>query len=611
MNKRSLIIIVVCVIFLFILKNIKAENLLPNGSFEVTTVPDMPDCWDQPFGPKEIKNWYSLWEIDKAIAFHGKKSLCLTVPSHSLIWKLYAQSWYQDWLIRLWKNKLKKLEKNQYYTLSMYLKSNKLKLPVLVIIRTAKKVYRFKTKVPFMWKRYFFTFYLNSQLKNIRIYPLGVGKLWIDAVQLEKGKKATKFTPSPYDTYFVNLPKPKKVNQIKKELAKLGWKEKFNYPNKVKFKSSGNINIDPIKRCILVNGKPFFFFAACFMFAHLYKTRWNELLRMLKRYGYTAVIPSFACSWNDSHASIPEIRRFLNLAYRYGLKVVIWVQINAVKTPNGFKRIRHNFSPRVITEEYKKEIKRLIPPLKDHPAILGWYLFDEPSEKELINYGFTKKIVDFAKSLDSSHFMYINYGKLEKDYKFYNGRIPGDIVSKTQYPIPVYPITYIAEQTGKEYIMGNFRKPVVLWLQFFSGKGRYPTPDEFICMAYLAAIYGATGFQTWPMMPGSKLLWDRVKVVISEMKEISPVLYSRNTVPVVIKGSDYIHAMAKRVEKKVYLLAVNTLNEKQDVTFVLPDLKIKKINVKFESRFCSFKDNRFKDVFRPYERHVYEIDLGF
>jgi len=610
MNKKSLIIIVICVTFLFSLKNIKAENFLPNGSFEVTTVPDMPDCWDQPFGPKEIKNWYSLWKIDESIAFQGKKSLCIAVPSHSSIWKLYAQSWYQDWLIRLWKNKLKKLEKNQYYTLSMYLKSNKLKFPVSVIIRTAKKVYRFKTKVSFIWKRYFFTFYLNSQLKNVRIYPLGVGKLWIDAVKLEKGKEATKFTPSPYNTYFVNLPKPKKVNEIEKELAKLGWEERFNYP-KVKPKFLGNINIDPIQRCILVNGKPFFFFAACFMRAHLYKKRWNELLRMLKRYEYTAVIASFACSWNDSHASTPEIRRFLNLAYRCGLKVVIWIQINAVKTSNGFKRIRHNFPPRVITEEYKKEIKRLIPPLKNHPALLGWYLFDEPYEKELINYGFTKKIVDFAKSLDPCHFMYINYGKLEKDYKFYNGKIPGDIVSRTQYPIPVYPITYIAEQTGKEYIIGNFRKPVVLWLQLWSGKGRYPTPDEFTCMAYLAAIYGATGFQTWPMMPGSKLLWDRVKVVISEMKEISSVLYSRNTIPVVIKGSDYIHTMAKKLGKKVYLLAVNTLNKKQDVTFVLPDLKIKKINVKFESRFCSFKDNLFNDVFKPYERHVYEIDLGF
>jgi len=611
MSKKSLIIIIICVFFLFSLKNIKAENLLPNGSFEVTTIPDMPDCWDQYLGPKEIKNWYSLWKVDNNIAFHGKKSLCITVPSHSSIRKLYAQSWYRDWLIRLWKNKLKKLENNQYYTLSMYLKSNKFKFPVSVIIRTAKKVYRFKIKVPFMWKRYFFTFYLNSQLKHIRIYPLGVGKLWIDAVQLEKGKGVTKFTSSPYDTYFVNLPKPKKVSEIKKELDKLRWKERFNYP-KVKSKPYLNmINIDPVKRCILVNDKPFFFFAACFMVAHLYKMRWKELLSMLKKHGYTTVIASFSCNWNNSHASIEEIKNFLNLAYKYGLKVVIWIDINAIKTSNGFKRIRHNFPPRVITEAYKREIKRLIPPLKNHPALLGWYLFDEPYEKELINYGFTKKIVDFARSLDPYHFMYINYGRLEGDYKFYNGKIPGDIVSKTQYPIPIYPITYVAEKTGKEYIMGNFRKPVVLWLQFFSGKGRYPTQDEFTCMAYLAAIYGATGFQTWPIMPGSKLLWNRVKKIISEMKELAPVLYETRRVSVEVLGSEYVHAMAKKVNGEYWIVAVNTLDKPQKVIIKLPTTKnIRYVKVKFENnRIINPTKSLFKDFFKSYQRHVYILSV--
>ncbi|GAB6163784.1 hypothetical protein JCM12298_29440 [Desulfothermus naphthae] len=598
-------------LFLFVIgcfSSIHPSNFCPNGSFEITTVPDIPDCWDQYLGPKKIKGWYSFWKVDKNMSFHGKNSLNIIVPNKSLVGNLYAESCFSDWLIR--KRKWKRLKKNKFYVLSLYMKSDRPSFPVK--IRFQKDYY---VKVTTHWKRYYFRTFLTYKEKfgAIRITPMGIGKLWIDAVQLEPGVSPSKFKPSIYDSNLSKMPKPLSVDKVHKRIYKIGWKENFGDVKLNELKENGAcpVKVDSERRCLLVNRKPFFFFAACFMRAHLYKTRWKELLNILKEHGYTTVIASFSCRWNNSHASLPEIRSFLHLAYRYGLKVIIWINPNAIRDKNGkFRPVKKYFPPEIVLREYKKEIKRIIVPLlKNHPALLGWYLCDEPCKKSLIRSGFTKKIIEFARKFDNCHPLYINYGNLLEDYKFYKGEVPGDIVSHTQYPIPVYPITYIAENTAFECVTGEFKKPVVLWLQLWGGKGRYPTPDEFSCMAYLAAIYGATGFQTWPMMPGSKLLWNRVKVVISEMKELAPVLYEPVRFPIELKGSEYVHAMAKKVNGKYWIIAVNTLNKPQKITIKVLSIKnISHVEVKFENRICDYKKNYFEDNFKPYERHVYKIE---
>jgi len=136
--------------------------------------------------------------------------------------------------------------------------------------------------------------------------------------------------------------------------------------------------------------------------------------------------------------------------------VIPWIDPNTIKGKNGkFKRVRYNFSPEFVLSKYKEEIRPIVSGFKNHSAIFAWYFCDEPWESELINIGFTGKLIDFTKTLDKLHPVYINYPNLNNDFKFYGRRILGDIVSETQYPIPIYPFTYIAERTGMEYIAGE------------------------------------------------------------------------------------------------------------------------------------------------------------
>ena len=80
------------------------------------------------------------------------------------------------------------------------------------------------------------------------------------------------------------------------------------------------------------------------------------------------------------------------MAHQRMLKVVPWINPNALAIKGKkFRKVRE-FDSEIILKHYKKELDALIPKLKAHPALLAWYVFDEPS-KDLILEGVTRLLV--------------------------------------------------------------------------------------------------------------------------------------------------------------------------------------------------------------------------
>lgn len=591
-----------------LITNIQAKNYIPNSGFEITTVQDMPDAWDQYLGPKMRKNWRQYWRLDSQIKYDGVYSLRLSNDQENSIVKIYAESYLRNVFTKsCLKKRLSNLlhidsfTKDKVYTLSLFMKSDKDHLKVKVKFFGQQKYFN----VDKQWKRYVFSApFKNSYRILVALYDIGT--LWIDNVQLEEGPSATDYEDSIFPKDFFAIPEPQTRADIQSELNSFisSYKSK---PDTIT--SKGKVYIDPKKRQLIVNGRPFFYFGACFSAAHLVKDRWKELLQLIKRHGYTVVIASFAASWNDTHASNEEIQDFLDLADSIGFKVVVWISPSAIKVKNGkYQRVRELPAEQVL-QIYKKEASNLISHFKNHPALLAWYVCDEPWRQSWIEISFAKKLVDYAKTLDSEHPVFINYANPKKHFKFLGGFIPGDIISQTMYPVPCEPLTTIALDAYRDFFMGNKEKPVFFWHQLWGGKGRYPTPNEFRAMVYLAAIYGATGFQTWPMMPGSSILWDSVKNVINEMKTIQPFLYSNNNEMIKINSGDYIFAKAKKIGQKLYIVSINVAEKRQNAEIKI-DYNPKKCTVVFEARNISLNDGTLRDTFLPYARHVYECDLS-
>jgi len=566
-----------------------------------------------------------------------------------------------------------------------------------------------KVNVGRQWQRYSFTEKLSTakyEFPYFSIVPKGVGKLWIDCLQLEDGinlssfkksridkedlfdeKVTTLMTVNEFHNYVASI-KKQNVLQVKTDLsfytdehnanliislniAALNLKN-YNlslkiipqidnssplYSEKVeilkqqiikpvdisRFQNGsydviallskkdgsvveqadtvlqkyvpehGAVKIDQEHRVLMVNGNPFPFVGACFLRVHDYLDSYPELLQKLKNHGYTCVIATFSNRSNDERATISEIRGFLDYANNIGLKVIIWINPNAVKDGDKFHVVKSSFEPDVVDLKFKEEMKRIIPIFRKHPALLAWYPIDEPYREKLINYGITRKLTMYAKQLDPYHPVMINYGGLKADYDFNDGTVPGDMVSLTQYPIPLWPVTEIVKNTALEDVASEGKKPVSLWLQFWGGQGRYPTVDEFTCMFYLSVVGGATGLQTWPMMPCSHALWEKAKDVIAEYKLLFPIITAEKGDDNSIScNSSHVFFTLRQRDGKVYLIAVNSAKISQNVTFSITDNKKNITYVKdfFDQSTIEHNVGSFNVLFKPYERHVYEIGFS-
>ncbi|MDY6822424.1 MAG: hypothetical protein SWH68_01295 [Thermodesulfobacteriota bacterium] len=681
-----------------------AGNYIVNGSFEITTIGDVPDGWGQYLGPKKIHDWFDLWKLDDNTAFHGKKSLCITAPTAGDTLVQLQRSTMKRMLKRA---KIAKPKNGRPHTLSLYMKGNR-KSPLKIDVRICFHETSYVVQVDDQWKRYTFTQEVKldtMELVDLAVMPEDPGAtIWIDAVQLEEGKKATTYKPSINEKRLYTIPAPDTLTEIHGTVRKYtknftsdrqfqvfprysfftdepriffdvrlpqytspqaDWQitltpipasrhkaaeqnafsfalpetplwipasrfSKGQYKVTAELKDqNGNVRaktaaalsilpaannpvkIDHSRRCFLVDGAPFFFFAATFARAHLYDHRWAEMLDKVRDLGYTVVVPSFCQAGNNTRASTEKIRHFLDMAHQRDLKVVIWITTNAILSKDsGFQRIRDS-KPQIIQEHYRREYSRLLPALKSHPALLGWYIYDEP-DGQLIKKGITHTLVNHAKSLDPYHPVYINYAWAIVISLKNNLSAPGDIMSLDFYPIPDRKMSDLAWRTKATTIAGENRKPTIFLLQFFSDTGRHPTPRELKCMAYLASLNGATGFQTWPMMPNSKIVLNAISPVIKEMKRLHPVLQSSRT-RAIQSGSEWVQASARYANGSWYIIAVNFQHTEQAAHFQLPGdvlpekLQNKKINVLFENRSIDIHQGVIADTFLPYERHVYLI----
>ncbi len=187
-----------------------SPNLLINGSFEYATNSDIPDCWagtgERYRGqgmPTELcteaglKEFHKKFYIDNTNAFHGKRSICIEYPFHLL-------------------SKAVKVAKNKNYIISCYIKStgNAQKIRFGATSDNIKKTIKEKViTVGKDWKRYEISLTnYPSKVVTLFVKPLTPEKIWVDAVQLETGNKATEFMPCWYDGGF-SLPADVNKNQ--------------------------------------------------------------------------------------------------------------------------------------------------------------------------------------------------------------------------------------------------------------------------------------------------------------------------------------------------------------------------------------------------------------
>lgn len=204
-------------------------------------------------------------------------------------------------------------------------------------------------------------------------------------------------------------------------------------------------------------------------------------------------------------------------------------QLDAAET-NGLKALVYLY-PGGTIKENEALIEDFVTRFKEHPAVLAWYLIDEPSAR-WIGADQLSAFYNRVRSIDDTHPVYL----VEADDEDFTESSKGtDILATDPYPLHRNPISLVGEHT-RAAAAADGQLPVWTVLQTFltyAGQqlpqGMEPTKDEFRNMAYQAVLGGATGFGYYSLNdPGwtlrSTALWNGLVEFRPELELISALV---------------------------------------------------------------------------------------
>jgi hypothetical protein len=268
-----------------------------------------------------------------------------------------------------------------------------------------------------------------------------------------------------------------------------------------------------------------------------------------------------------------------------------------------------------ITGIQKKE--RLINEInafKDHPALLAWYIADEPTGNNILPDSLVK-IYKLIKEIDPWHPVSIVFmAPFLSSVRYVDAM---DIVMADPYPVPDLPVTMVgnvAAQLAKEF---EGLKPVWIVPQVFGGGEiwrREPTLQEIRSMTYQAIINGARGIQYFVrqglnLFPKSTGTWSECGRMAVEIAELTPWLLSdKETIPVTAGSSDVIVTSAIH-DGRLLILAVNKTINPVRTNFSIRRSLYGKIKVLFENRSLEMSGGSFSDVLSSFGSQAYIFDL--
>lgn len=256
--------------------------------------------------------------------------------------------------------------------------------------------------------------------------------------------------------------------------------------------------------------------------------------------------------------------------------------------------------------------------LNAHPALLSWYLTDEPSGEEKLAW--CKRVYEYLQHKDPHHPVYLTSCS---PGEFGRYAWVTDIFAVDPYPIPSSPVTMVSDwmQRAQEAVQG--RKPVWLIPQLhnwaaYGGhpeNGRYPTPEEERNMVYQGLVWGAKGIFYYPWDDGStglikdEKLMAAVGQINGELAQLGPELLTcRHEVLARNEGEQKgLYAGVYWGKAVTYLLAVSVEPAAKQFSIRMPQVQATSAEVLFEQRNVAVKDGTISDGFAPLGVHVYRI----
>ena len=268
-----------------------------------------------------------------------------------------------------------------------------------------------------------------------------------------------------------------------------------------------------------------------------------------------------------------------------------------------------------LTDRQKKErFVNEIRAMMDHPALLAWYIADEPTGNK-ISPDSLIKVYNLVRETDPWHPVTMVFMAPFMSSRQYADAL--DIVMADPYPVPVYPVTMAGDVAGQLSAEFRGKKPVWIVPQAFGGGewwGREPTLQELRTMTYQSIIKGARGVQYFirqgpNLFPKSTSAWAECGRMAVEIAELTPWLLSDEEPIRVLSGSQNIIASSALHDGELLILAVNKANSPQIAEFSIAKPFTGKAKVLFENRSVNVYGGHFSDHISAFGSQVYLISM--
>ena len=265
-------------------------------------------------------------------------------------------------------------------------------------------------------------------------------------------------------------------------------------------------------------------------------------------------------------------------------------------------------------EEKKLRLMEEIKTFMNHPALLAWYISDEPNAFK-IPPDSLEEIYRIVRETDPWHPVSMVFMAPFLSSKKYAGAL--DIVMADPYPVPDRPIGLTGDVADQ--LKTEFRGKRLVWmvLQAFGGGewwGREPTLQEMRSMTWQSVIKWGTGIQYFVRQglnyfPKSVAAWNECGRMAMEIAEVTPwILSDEETLPAESSSRNII-VSSKIHDGQLLVMAVNKINEPATAAIRIRGISSCKARLIFENRVLIVSGGIINDQLAPYGSQVYLIDL--
>lgn len=269
----------------------------------------------------------------------------------------------------------------------------------------------------------------------------------------------------------------------------------------------------------------------------------------------------------------------------------------------------------ISDEEKERRLVEEIITFMNHPALLAWYISDEPTGNKVPPEKL-KMIYNRIKEIDPWHPVSIVFMAPFLSAVKYTDAL--DIVMADPYPVPNTSISMVGNVAGSLSLAFKGKKPVWIVPQAFGGGEwwkREPTIQEIRSMTYQSVVNGATGVQYFVRQglnyfPKSTALWGECGRMATEIAELTPWLLSDETAPAARSLSSEILATSKLHDDQLIVVIVNRRNEPARAQIQLENGFTGRARVLFENRSINVAGGFIADHLPAYGSQVYLLELN-